>query len=106
MFFRTYLTAFGAAADRIPAAIENMRRLFSNPQLHFLFACQDDRPVGVGMLYQSGPSALLCAGAMLPSARGVGGHETLVAARIQLARRSDVPASIRGQPAGAIVTRI
>ena len=86
LFVRTYLRAFDADSDRIPAAIENMRHLFSNPHLHFLFACENDRPVGVGMLYQSGNSALLCAGAMLPSARGVGGHELLLSARIQLAR--------------------
>jgi hypothetical protein len=110
LFFRTYLTAFDADHDRIPAVIENMRHLFSNPHLHFLFACENDRPVGVGMLHQSGNSALLCAGATLSSSRGVmvgrsarsavadcagatlsssrgvGGHETLLTARIQLAR--------------------
>jgi hypothetical protein len=86
LFIRTYLTAFDAAYDRIPAAIENMLHLFSNPQLHFLFACENNRPVGVGMLYQSGNSAFLCAGAMLSSARGIGGHAMLLAARIQLAR--------------------
>jgi GNAT superfamily N-acetyltransferase len=86
LFFHTYLEAFDAARDRIPAAIDNMRHLFSNPHLHFLFACQDDRPAGVAILQQSGRSALLCAGAMLPSYRGIGGHEALLAARIQLAR--------------------
>ncbi len=86
LFVRTYLLAFDADSDRIPAAIANMRHLFANPHLHFLFACEHDRPVGVGMLYQSGNSALLCAGAMLPSARGAGGHELLLAARIHLAR--------------------
>lgn len=85
LFFRIYLTAFGAASDRISAAIDNMRHLFSNPNLHFLFTCENDQPVGVGMMYHIGHSALLCAGAMLPSARGAGGHNALLAARIRLA---------------------
>ncbi len=86
LFFRTYLLAFDAEQHRFPAAMENMRHLFSNPHLHFLFACQDDRPVGVAILQQAGHSALLCAGAMLPASRGSGGHEVLLDARIQLAR--------------------
>jgi hypothetical protein len=86
LFFQMYLRAFDADPGRVPAALENMRHLFSNPHLHFLFACQDDRPAGVAMLHQSGSSALLCAGAMMPDYRGVGGHEVLLAARIELAR--------------------
>jgi len=86
LFFGTYLTAFGADKDRMPAAIRNMRHLFSNPDLHFLFAFENDQPVGVGMMYLVGGSALLCAGAMLPSSRRCGGHQALLAARIRLAQ--------------------
>ncbi len=86
LFFHTYLHAFDADPSRIPAAVDNMRHLFSNPHLHFLLACLDGQPAGVAMLYQAGRSALLCGGAMLPSYRGARGHELLLAARIQLAR--------------------
>jgi hypothetical protein len=86
LFVSIYLRAFGADKDRMPAAIRNMRHLFSNPHLHFLFAFENDQPVGVGMMYVIGRSALLCAGAMLPSSRGCGGHQALLAARIRLAQ--------------------
>jgi GNAT superfamily N-acetyltransferase len=89
-FFRTYLMAFDAAPDRIPAAIENMRHLFDEPALHFLLALVagqriGGQPVGVGMLHHVGEAALLCAGAITAEHRGLGGHEALVAARLELA---------------------
>jgi GNAT superfamily N-acetyltransferase len=85
LFLHTYLAGFEADPQRRPMAIENMRHLFSVPNLHFLFALQDDRPAGVGMLYRTGSSALLCAGATLPSYRSRGCHEALLTARIRLA---------------------
>lgn len=86
VFFQTYLRAFEAAAERIPAAVDNMRHLFDLPDLHCLLAVDNREPVGVGMVWQCGSDALLCAGAMVPSHRGVGGHEALLAARLALAR--------------------
>lgn len=85
MFFRTYLEAFEAPTDRIPAAIDNMQHLFDEPALHCLLALQGRRPIGVGMLLQVGTSGLLCAGAMIPSHRGIGGHVALLRARLDLA---------------------
>jgi hypothetical protein len=84
-FFRTYLEAFGADADRFPAAIDNMRHLFDEPSLHFLLAVNGEQPIGVGILMQAGPSALLCAGGMIPSFRRAGGHDALLRARLDLA---------------------
>jgi len=87
MFFRIYLTAFDAAAHRIPAALDNMRHLFEERSLHFQFAMVGADPAGVGIVLRIGDAALLSAGAMLPRYRGLGGHEALIAARLQLAHR-------------------
>lgn len=84
-FFRIYLAAFEADPARVPAAIDNMRHLFDEPSLHFQFALGGGEPVGVGILMHVGDTALLCAGAMLPGHRGLGGHESLIAARRHLA---------------------
>ena len=86
LFLDSYLAGFGADPSRRPTAIENMRHLFSVPDLHFLFALQDGRPAGVGMMHRTGRSALLCAGATLPSYGRQGCHEALLTARIRLAR--------------------
>ena len=105
LFFRTYLMAFDAGSDRIPAAIANMRHLFSNPHLHFLFACENDRPVGVGMLYQSGHSALLCAERCSPPLAVRADTSCYWRREFNSRDRLDVPTSIRGQSAGDTVTR-
>ena len=86
VFFRIYLEAFDADPARFASAIENMRWLFDEPALHFRLAFDGYRPVGVGMLLHRGPDALLCAAAMVPSHRRLGGHEALLAARFGLAR--------------------
>jgi GNAT superfamily N-acetyltransferase len=85
LFLYSYLAAFGADPAGHLLAVENMRHLFSLPNLHFLLALQDGRPAGIGMMYRAGTSALLCAGATLPSHSGQGCHEALLAARIRLA---------------------
>ncbi len=85
MFLRTYLTGFGADPARHAMAIENMRHLFSVPDLHFRIAFCDGAPAGIGMLYRTGRDALLCAGATLPAYRSRGCHEALLRARIRLA---------------------
>lgn len=87
-FLETYLQAFGAAPDRFPAAIRNMRHLFSLPEISFLWAKAGVRPAAVAMLYQSERSAVLCAGAALPQWRERGCHAALLAARIRLAAAS------------------
>ena len=84
-FFHTYLTAFEAPPEKVPSAIDNMRHLFEEPKLHFLLATHAGQPVGVGMLLHHGADALFCAGAMIPSHRGQGGHDALLAARVALA---------------------
>jgi GNAT superfamily N-acetyltransferase len=86
LFLDSYLAGFGADPARRSMAVENMRHLFSVPNLYFLLAFRERRPAGIGMMYRSGLSALLCAGATLPSYRGQGCHEDLLAARIRLAR--------------------
>jgi hypothetical protein len=84
-FLLTYLRAFEAQEDRIPAALHNMRHLFDRPELDFLMAWYGENPVGVGMMMRSGNAALLCAGAALPEFRKMGCHSALLAARIRLA---------------------
>lgn len=86
LFFQTYLCAFEANPDRVAPAVDNMRHLFDEPSLHFLFATRHGEPAGIGMLMHRGSDALLCAGAMVPAHRGFGGHEALLAARLALAR--------------------
>jgi len=85
LFLQVYLAGFEADPSRRPMAVENMRHLFSVPDLHFLFALQAGRPAGVGMMYRTGRSALFCAGATLPSHNRQGCHEGLLTARIRLA---------------------
>jgi GNAT superfamily N-acetyltransferase len=85
LFLYSYLAGFGADPAGRPMAVRNMRHLFAVPNLHFLFALEDGRPAGVGMMYLEGRSALLCAGATLPSHSGQGCHEALLSARIRLA---------------------
>jgi hypothetical protein len=84
-FLLTYLSAFEAQPERIGAAVRNMRHLFNSPVLHFLMAFKDGDPAGIGMMYQVGKSAMLCAGATLPGHRGQGCHAALLDARIRLA---------------------
>lgn len=87
-FLLTYLRAFEAREDRIPAALRNMRHLFDQPELDFLMAWYGDKPAGVGMTMRAGHAALLCAGAALPDFREKGCHAALLAARIRLALES------------------
>ena len=87
-FCRTYLEAFDAAPDRFPVAVDNMQHLFDEPTLHFLLAMHVQRPAGIGMWLQVGEAGLLCAGAMLPAYRRCGGHEALLAARLERAHAS------------------
>jgi hypothetical protein len=84
-FLHTYLRAFDAQEDRIPAAVRNMRHLFSRPELEFLLACRGGRIAGVGILMRSTGSALFCAGGVLPPFREQGCHRALLAARTRLA---------------------
>lgn len=85
-FFRCYLHGFEAEPEVHEPAIQNMRHLFSWPNLHFLLARREGRPVGVGMLLQVGEAALMCAGAVLPGERNRGCHSELVGTRVRLAR--------------------
>jgi len=85
LFLNSYLAGFGNDPERRSMAVENMRHLFSVQNLYFLFALRAGRPGGIGMMYVSGPSALLCAGATLPSHEGRGCHKALLTARIRLA---------------------
>ena len=84
-FLLAYLLAFEAQADRIPAALRNMRHLFDRPELDFLMAWQGGRLAGIAILMRCGSTALLCAGAALPEFREMGCHAALLAARIRLA---------------------
>lgn len=84
-FFSAYLEAFDASPERVPAAVDNMRHLFDEPSLHFLWALHKGSPAGIGILMEAGADALLCAGAMRPGHRGLGGHEALLAYRLALA---------------------
>jgi GNAT superfamily N-acetyltransferase len=85
LFLETYLRAFEASEEGMPAAIRNMRHLFTSPRLSFLMALVNDQPVGIGMLYRRGTTAALCAGACLPGHRRQGYHRALVEARLRLA---------------------
>jgi GNAT superfamily N-acetyltransferase len=85
LFLGSYLTAFGADSAGHAAAVRNMRHLFEHPELDFLIAWRKDRPAGIGMLYRTGTSALLCAGATLPEVRRRGCHQALLTARLRLA---------------------
>lgn len=84
-FLLTYLTAFEAQKDRIPAAMRNMRHLFDRPELDFQMAWLGNTLAGVGILMRCGDTALLCAGAALPEFRHMGCHSALLSARIALA---------------------
>jgi hypothetical protein len=84
-FLTTYLRAFEAKEDRIPAALRNMRHLFDRPELEFLMAWKNQQPAGIGIFMCCGDTALLCAGAALPQFREMGCHTALLAARIRLA---------------------
>ena len=84
-FLLAYLRAFEAQADRIPAALRNMRHLFDRHELDFLMAWQGRRLAGIAILMRCGSTALLCAGAALPEFREMGCHAALLAARIRLA---------------------
>ena len=84
-FLMTYLTAFEAQKDRVPAALRNMRHLFDRPELDFLMAWLGDTLAGVGILMRCGDTALLSAGAALPEFRQMGCHAALLSARIALA---------------------
>jgi hypothetical protein len=86
LFFQSYLTAFKAAPERHAMAIENMRHLFTVPDLYFLFAFRRAQLSGIAMMHRLGNAVLLCAGATMPSHRGQRCHDALLAARIRLAR--------------------
>jgi len=81
----TYLRAFGAEDDRIPAALRNMRHLFDLPELDFLIAWRETAVAGVGSMMWWEGVAVLCAGAALPEFRAMGCHTALLRARIQMA---------------------
>lgn len=84
-FLETYLRAFEAEEAKIPEAVRNMRHLFELTQLDFLIAMEDAQFAAIGMLYRSGRSAVLCAGAALPGRRRQGYHAALLSARLRLA---------------------
>ena len=84
-FLLTYLKAFEAQEDRVPAALQNMRHLFDRSELHFLMAWHKGILAGVGIWMRCDEAALLCAGAALPKFREMGCHAALLAARIALA---------------------
>jgi hypothetical protein len=86
LFLRSYLRGFEAHPSGYAAAVRNMRYLFEQPELSFLIAWRKDRPAGIGMLYRTGTTAVLCAGATLPGMRRRGCHQALLAARLRLAR--------------------
>jgi hypothetical protein len=86
VFLRCYLESFGADPEHWGAAVRNMRHLFKCPDLHFLVAINNGKPVGVAMLQQAGAAALFCAGAVLPNVRNRGCHSALLGARVTLAR--------------------
>lgn len=86
LFLITYLKAFGAAEDRVPGAVRNMRHLFDRSDLEFFLAFHEGSPAGVGMSRHSDDIALLCAGAALPLFRTNGCHTALLGARIRRAR--------------------
>jgi hypothetical protein len=85
LFLLTYLQGFEAQPDRFAAALKNMRHLFEIPELLFLMAWKENRPAGVGMMYQVDETAALCAGATLPQHRRQACHAALLRARIQFA---------------------
>ncbi len=82
----TYLRAFGAEQDRIPAALRNMRHLFDLPELDFLIAWRGTVAAGVGSMMRREGTAVLCAGAALPEFRAMGCHTALLRTRIRMAR--------------------
>lgn len=85
-FLEFYLRGFGAPEANFPAAIRNMRHLFSLPQLQFMIASREGIDAAIGMLCVFGKTALLAAGTTLPEHRKHGCHHATIAARIRLAR--------------------
>lgn len=87
-FFLTYLEAFGAARTGWPAALPNLRLLAGRPGLHCLFARQDGRPAGLGMVFVMEGVAYFCAGAVLPAFRTTGLQTALIEERLRVAAES------------------
>jgi GNAT superfamily N-acetyltransferase len=85
-YLEFYLRGFDAPVANFPAAIRNMRHLFTLPQLHFMMASRQGVDAGIGMLCVFGNTAVLAAGTTLPEHRKHGCHHALIAARIRLAR--------------------
>ncbi|HEY9126904.1 MAG TPA: hypothetical protein VIM62_07240 [Acidobacteriaceae bacterium] len=90
LFFTAYLSGFEADRNRFPEAVRNMRHLFQHDCLSFHLATVEGVSAGIGMTYADGQDMVFCAGATVPEFRNRGCHHALLAARVQLARSSNV----------------
>ncbi len=86
LFFRTYLSAFGAKTDNWEPALANMRLLARQPELKCLFAKLHGDAAGIAMLYFHDRIACLCAGAVLPWFEKLGLQSILIHERLRLGR--------------------
>ncbi len=86
LFFRTYLSAFGAKNDNWEPALANMRLLPKRPELKCLFAKLHGDAAGIAMLYFHERIACLCAGAVLPWFEKLGLQSILIHERLRLGR--------------------
>jgi hypothetical protein len=83
---RLYLSGFGSPEENHPQAMINMIQLFGHPELVTWCAFDNDRPIGLGMLYLQEPHALLAAGVTAHGYQNVGIHESLIQLRVAHAR--------------------
>jgi hypothetical protein len=86
LFFRTYLSAFGAKNDNWEPALANMRLLPKRPELKCLFAKLHGDAAGIAMVYFHEQIACLCAGAVLPWFEKLGLQSILIHERLRLGR--------------------
>ncbi|MDA9779158.1 MAG: GNAT family N-acetyltransferase [Rubripirellula sp.] len=81
-----YLSGFGAPREHHQQAMINMMQLFGHPELITWCAFDNERPVGLGMLYVQQPYALLVAGVTAPEYQNQGIHESLIQLRLAHAK--------------------
>ncbi|MFM8261652.1 MAG: GNAT family N-acetyltransferase [Pirellula sp.] len=77
-----YLSGFGSPREHHRPAMINMMQLFGHPELITWCAFDNERPVGLGMLYVQQPYALFAAGVTAPEYQNQGIHESLIQLRL------------------------
>ncbi|WP_066193549.1 GNAT family N-acetyltransferase [Gracilibacillus timonensis] len=77
-FDAIYAEGFGLPSSLSEGIAVNNQVLYKKPGWHFFLAKEDDAPIGVGVYYQQGKTAVLAAAATLPQYRGRGCHSALI----------------------------